>query len=344
MTASTREQLSRDEHAASWCLRLAEDKLTMEDRRALDSWLVDADNRKAFELAVSLWRHLDVAAEQPEVIRLRTQALEDFRLANSQRWARSLPIAWRWASLAAGLVAVAVIAIVLSVRSDAQDIRTGIGERRVVTLAEGSQISLDAETKVKVRLTEDRRQIELLAGRARFDVAKDPLRPFSVTVGDKVVVATGTSFSVERLQQQVRVVLYEGRVEILPSRAASSKATATSNKTVVLVPGRELIASVSGSVTDTVAVTDVSRSISWESGQLNFIDEPLGSAVERVNRYTERKLDVADAYTAEMRLNGVFNAGDNAAFLEAVRSLLPVDIVETQDHVTLKGRPPRVPN
>src|SRR3546814_14429474 len=86
---------------------------------------------------------------------------------------------------------------------------TEIGERQLAVLEDGSQVSLDAATKVNVRMKEAGRQVELLAGRAKFDVAKDPQRPFTVAAGDKLVVAVGTSFSVELIDGQVRVILYE---------------------------------------------------------------------------------------------------------------------------------------
>src|SRR3546814_19363224 len=64
------------------------------------------------------------------------------------------------------------------------------------------------------------RQVELLAGRAKFDVAKDPQRPFTVAAGDKLVVAVGTRFSVELIDGQVRVILYEGQVEVRDRNSA----------------------------------------------------------------------------------------------------------------------------
>ncbi|WP_163071616.1 FecR domain-containing protein, partial [Acinetobacter baumannii] len=61
----------------------------------------------------------------------------------------------------------------------------------------------------------ERRALRLLAGRARFEVAKDPRRPFAVTAGDRMVVATGTAFSIELFRAEMRVVLYQGSVSVL---------------------------------------------------------------------------------------------------------------------------------
>src|SRR3546814_14684556 len=50
---------------------------------------------------------------------------------------------------------------------------------------------------------------------------KDPLRPFSVAAAGKIVVATGTEFSVELLGRETRVILYEGHVAVLNGSAAT---------------------------------------------------------------------------------------------------------------------------
>ncbi len=210
-----------------------------------------------------------------------------------------------------------------------QPYRTGVGERRVVALADGSKISLDAATEVDVRYRKDRRELRLVQGRAKFSVARDPTRPFSVAAADKVVVATGTEFSVEKLGDDVHVILYEGHVAVL-SRAAPDRPaaplrlkTGASTADQVLTPGRELVARVDAPVAD-VAPTDVARSVSWEAGQIVFDDEPLTSAVERINRYADQPVEVADAAAGRLRVNGVFTAGDTRAFIEGAVGILPL--------------------
>jgi hypothetical protein len=89
----------------------------------------------------------------------------------------------------------------------------------------------------RVRMSGKQRELTLVRGRAKFDVAKDPLRPFTVVAGDKIVVATGTSFSVEMVGKDVRVLLYHGRVSVL-DRGAKAGA----GKELQLNPGDEMIA------------------------------------------------------------------------------------------------------
>jgi len=177
---------------------------------------------------------------------------------------------------------------------------TGIGERRVVILDDGSKISLDAATQVTVHYTKRARQLRLESGRAKFDVAKDASRPFTVGAADKAIRATGTAFSVELLQGAVSVVLYEGHVQVLTDERGSRAEPIKIHEHLdpglrpggtrdELVPGRELIVPVKASAAE-VSDADPVRSLAWEGGQLVFVGEPLASAVERVNRYSSRQI------------------------------------------------------
>lgn len=324
---------ARLEQASAWCLRLSEGALAIDEQSAFDAWIdADPDNLDAFERTVRMWQRFGEAATSPELIEVRERALATYRRRNQARWAvRSGSRRALW-SIAACLV-LAFVASVLWLQSQSDIYRTAVGERRIVVLADGSRISLDAATRVDVRLEKDRRVLVLRQGRAKFDVARDPFRPFSVSAGDKTVVATGTSFSVELLRRRMHVVLYEGQVAVMEARARGRAPVPVALKgdrgaaDRLLSPGSELVAGLSQS-TASVAPTDVARSLSWEVGQLAFIDEPLASAVERVNRYVARRIALADARAARLEINGVFNSGDVEAFLVGVRETLPVRITE----------------
>lgn len=93
--------------------------------------------------------------------------------------------------------------------------RTDIGEQRSLTLADGSTLELNSNSVVRVRYTERERHIDLLAGQALFDVAKDKARPFIVKTGDTQVRAVGTQFDVYRKSRGTTVTVIEGRVAVL---------------------------------------------------------------------------------------------------------------------------------
>lgn len=309
------------EAAAGWRLRLAEGPLSDEEGAAFQGWL-DADPRHpaAFDAALGVWDAAGDQADLPEMIVLRGAALESARRANAARWRRGvLP---RAAAIAAALLVAVLAGAWLFGMPTVY--RTGVGERELVVLSDGSRLSLDADTAVLVRYSNHRRQLDLLRGRARFDVAKDPLKPFTVAAAGKTVVAVGTEFSVERLDRQVRVVLYEGKVSVLKASATVPVGPARQPADAVLRPGAELVIADEAPVAQLASV-DLSRSISWEAGQLVFDDEPLARAVERVNRYSDEKIEVEGQEAAGVLVSGVFTAGDTRAFVDGVSDVFPID-------------------
>ena len=317
----------RAEAAAVWAMRLADGELAPGARRAFDAWIAaDPLNSAAFEEVVGAWQTVDRYATSVPIMAMRRAALAHAHRAAPRRRA-GLPPAW--AGIAACLVAV-VAAAVLWLWTRPDSYQTGIGERRVVVLADGSRLSLDGDSVVQVRLTGDRRRLWLTKGRAKFDVAKDALRPFSVTAGDKIVVATGTQFSVERLGGTVRVILYEGHVAVLRDSGAAPApvevpvAHAMLPAERVLRPGYELALAPASSLRGDgdgahLARIDPVGTLGWESGLLVFSDEPLTTAVARVNRYLDHPLQLADDRTGELRISGVFHAGDIRAFADGLR-------------------------
>ncbi len=331
-------QPDRHEEAALWCISLAEGELPPGEREAFDRWMQDDRNAAAFQAVVRTWETADSAAHLPEAIGMRSAALESYRTVHRRRWARRPATrfggarSWWAGGIAAALLLAVATPFMLG--DSARPYRTEVGERRVALLDDRSRLSLDADSLVEVDMTDKQRELTLVRGRARFDVAKDPLRPFTVVVGDKMVVATGTSFSVEMIGKELRVLLYHGRVSVL-DRGDPAHA----RKELQMEPGQEMIAPIGARAKPTLVSFDPERSASWETGQLSFGDEPLALAAARMNRYSDRKLVLGDAKVAGVRVNGVFTAGDTAAFVEGVTRMNPVRAEYAAGQITLKTVP-----
>ncbi|MBJ7498662.1 MAG: FecR domain-containing protein [Sphingopyxis sp.] len=326
----------REEQAAAWCLLIADRPLTAREQGDFDEWLA-ADRRHArhFEQMVAVWQGTDAIAEMPGFLSLRARALTAMEQARADTEAPGL-------TRRRAFAAMAVVALMASAAgwywSHGADVYfTEIGERRVVRLDDGSSVSLDADSRISVSFTDERRGITLDRGRAKFDVAKDPLRPFTVTAGSQAVVAVGTSFSVELLRDQLRVLLFEGQVAVVPRAAATGKVRAgksTVQPTPQLAPGQELVASLSSGAAEIVPVAE-GRSPGWESGQVDFDDMPLANAVERINRYAASPIAIGDAAAGRHLVSGVFNAGDTESFIRGVTSLYPLVAREENGRIVI---------
>jgi transmembrane sensor len=340
MTAATAgldaEYRTRLEQAAQWRIRLQESPEVGHSAEFL-LWTSDANNQAALDDIALAWDAVEVNAASAELIALRSTALADARKSAKPRWRfQLLPLRAIAATLlvSAGIGVAAYIYVGIPVRYS-----TANGERRIVTLADGSQLSLDADTEVTVRYSRAMRQLVLDRGRARFEVSHDIARPFTVKADAETVLAVGTNFDVERLDEKVIVTLLQGQVVV---RAGDGKAApqgptpgAQSEQSVMLKAGERLIAR--SGAPFSVAPADISSAVSWERARFEFYDEPLSDAVARINRYARIPISV-DPEAAQLRISGVFHADDTNAFIEAVTNYLPVDAIAANERIVLQAR------
>jgi len=313
--------------AVAWHTYLHESELT--STPDFESWLKDRSNAYVWGQAVSVWDFLGDQAREPELVSARTRALLAVKRAMAQRraiWS------WQWAAVAA---AAAGLLIVVGVQgynwiSRPADYTTGFGERRIVRLEDGSRISLDSDSEVTVRYTHYARSLHLLKGQARFDVAHDVERPFSVIARDRKVVATGTAFNIDLTRPNVAVTLIEGHVVVLDATGDAQLAQPTAKKVplVELHAGQELVAA--NDKAPIVKDVDIKQVTAWVSGQLVFSNETLSDVVARVNRYSATPIVIADSDLANEKVSGVFNVGDVPGFLDIITQTLPLSVSDDQ--------------
>jgi transmembrane sensor len=322
------DQQRRLDRAAQWRLRLTRDPSWAKQSEYL-RWCSDPLNASASEAVDQGWSSVGSIENAPEMLELRRQALSRLRQVGASRWHT------RKAKLSAAVAAVLIaafgsVALYLSLHLPTY-YQTDIGERRVVALPDGSRISMDSDTRVRVAYEKAMRSITLDRGRSRFDVAHDSSRPFSVTAGSQTVVAIGTSFDVERLHSTVLITLIQGQVVIKGTEPELM------NPTISLNAGEQLVAS--RDLKPNIVAADPQVARAWEAGRLLFRDELLSDAVARVNRYTVHSIQV-DPTIASIRISGVFNAGDVGSFVSAVTSYFPVQASTTRDSsIFLQPRP-----
>ena len=298
------------------------------------------------------WDSLDKHAETPELMGYREEAISYARNASAARWLRVNPYTrrpWRVAAAAAGIALVIATGWQLSPYGYRPGLyRTDIGEQRIVELEDHSRITLDAITQLQVRYTKDARIIDLKQGQAQFSVAHDPSRPFKVVAGNQTIIAVGTVFTVEYVDQKVHVAMMEGRVAVVPEqtrlpqpgslpsastdskgvRVASSKHTAVSTDpqggTIELSAGEELHVARDGQTVVTPKA-DLEAATAWREGKVIIRTEPLSEAVERLNRYSKLQIKIVGEELADEHISGVFEAGDTQGFVSAVQRYLPVE-------------------
>lgn len=281
-----------------------------EAKRAAQGWRgQDVRHERAWRSVETAMMAFDLA-EAPGLDDLRAEARQAIAGAQRRRVARAVGIAGG-ALIAAGLTAAVFVGPLA--RPEAEVFETRSGERREARLADGSRLRLDGDTRIEARLTRKSRDVRLARGQARFDVASDPARPFTVAVNGRRVQAVGTSFNIDRLPGRSVITLLHGKVRI-GSESDPQRWTAT------LVSGQQFVAA--DGAPDKIASVDPRAATAWSQGRLVFQDVALSDAVAQANRHGAR-LSV-DPVAARLRITGVFRAGDRAALVEAVTASLPI--------------------
>jgi transmembrane sensor len=306
--------------ASRWFARKRSGEMTAAETTELEAWLAaDPEHRALFDQAEYWWGAASALRGDPAILKLREEVARPAprrRMWAGGALAASLAAVFGgWAAVDAGLLPTPAALL-----SGEQTFRTGVGQTATVRLRDGSVVTLDTDTVLTARETAERRMIRLSRGQAYFKVAKDKSRPFTVAAGDKVVTAVGTAFSVRVQAKAVEVTLVEGRVRVdesppilpLPERRAARVASTN------MEAGSKLVA-----VEDkgwVLRPVDTAKSTSWLEGQLIFENRPLGEVAAELNRYSDRKIVIADAAVARTPITGAFATGDVSAFVSAVRS------------------------
>lgn len=264
-------------------------------------------------------------------------------LASASRPTRHGRRHWRFAAAALAVVALGIYMLAIHPRFAADRYTTAVGGVEDVSLSDGSKITLNTDTSIRVSFSDRERTIELEKGEAFFNVAKDKTRPFVVYAGNKRVMAVGTRFSVRRDRNDIQVVVAEGRVNLaasaeqllvvpqasdgrgpMPATFLDAGAVArTSNADVLVRPD---------------AGAEIVKLLSWRRGYVYFDNVPLADAVAEFNRYNTRKILIEDPEIAALRVGGNFRSTNIDAFLDLIQSGFPIAVDDDGDRIVLKGR------
>jgi len=304
--------------AAAWLAKLHAEDRDAADEAAFRAWL-DASpaHAQAFEAVDRMWS--DVGG------------LTDLRGDLGRKPARGLTrsVTSRRALLTGvGLLAVTGGSALFWRSASAKVYETEVGEQKHVALDDGSQLFLDAQTRIAVSFSETARTVNMQYGRANFRIVPDSKRPFIVEAAEHKIVATRCNFDVRCENGQVQVVLIHGEADVKPASSSGGRSER-------LKAGERLVASSDVEKRDKPDMTHV---LAWQTGYEMFDKEELAQAVEEMNRYSTAKLAV-DPGIAGLKVSGMYRVGDNSAFAHSLAKLLPITVRQIGDTLVLSADP-----
>jgi transmembrane sensor len=204
------------------------------------------------------------------------------------------------ATLAIVTTAVGVAWLTLASRGSPPELRppapreyaTAPGQRAVLRLLDGTEVTLNVASRLRMPAGfADRREV-YLQGEAYFSVRHDSLRPFTVHTPRGVTRDLGTRFAVRAYSDEAadRVVVAEGAVALaeIPLHAGQIATLSPAGRVSVLRTG------------------DVTRELGWIHGRLELENVPLGEAARRLGRWYDLDVRVVGSNLARRPVTGSY--------------------------------------
>ncbi len=267
----------------------------------LAAWrAADAAHDRAYRRAERVWRLTgEVAPAAPVIV----PAAPVVTLSDHRR-PRRRAMAYGAAALAAACLLVLLMPTAM-LRLQA-DYLTGAGERRQITLADGTVVDLNADSAVAVDYTAERRDLILLSGEAFVTVGRDG-RPFRVRAKDMTVVDIGTAFDVDMGTEAYSVAVEHGAVQVTYNGGLNPVDAR-------LGPGDRLrIDRASGAAARRSGAS--SQIAAWRQGRLIVEDATIGDVVDMMRRYHRGMIILRDEALAAKRVTGVYDLADPVSAL-----------------------------
>jgi transmembrane sensor len=202
-------------------------------------------------------------------------------------------------------------------RAWSADVRTALGERRSITLADGTRVTLNTDSAIDIRIDRNERRVRLIEGEIMVATAHrdGERRPFIVETRQGSLQPLGTRFAVRQQSGLCRLDVFEGAVRISP-RDAPLLAP------VVRAGQRASFTRDAVSAPETISENDAA----WMDGLIVAGGMRLGDFIEELGRYRAGHVS-CDPAVAGLRLSGTYPLADTDRVLDTLTRILPVEVV-----------------
>ena len=226
---------------------------------------------------------------------------------------------------------------------------TRTGEQRSLALEDGSIITVNTRSQVLVGMTDKVRRVVMDRGEAYFDVARDPMRPFTVEVGGQSITAWGTEFNLRRYGDGFTVALIDGRLAVHrqgvePPADLDWLDLGVHPDDVYESPVGEDLGLVAGTVLDFNAENqtfkvrrdpEIAHRQQWRQGRLTFIDEPMAKVVAELSRYSRKPIRIHDPEVGDIRIFATLRLDSIDAALTTLENAVPIQVIPTSTVIAI---------
>ena len=299
--------------ALAW-LSVLHDQPDSGDQATFSRWLhADPAHAEAYAQAQVVWELSEVAGstladEEALVLQRYLSAMDVPR----RRWLQP------WSS---GLAVAACLMLMVGVFAGWQPLRwiddlgadyvSAPGQVRTVTLADQSQVTLDADSAIAIHFRRGERHVELRRGVAFFHVTHTG-EPFVVDAHGGEARVLGTEFEVRLQPHGAQVTVLSGRVGVKADKEAAQQ----------IVTADQQVAYSAAGVGEAVHRVDSQARLAWRTGWLTYAKTPLAEVVADLQRYYPGQIVLLNSPLGERRISGSFPSQNPQAVLDSLQGVL----------------------
>jgi len=328
-----------DAMARNWFALLTSEESTDADIAAFEEWCdADPTHEDAYGKISQIGNELSLLAHTQQgenLLEFAEESLNEQSLVSKiVAYVKGLTGLPYGAPISAA-VGVILLAIYIQVPAPSVNIhQTQVSEIQDIILADGSIITLGAQSLVEVAYTESIRTVNLRKGQAFFDVAKNPERPFIIKLDDAEISVLGTKFDVHLDQAYTTVAVMEGRVRITPTQTALLQPK-KGVEAAILHAGQEV------SVSDVGFANEIRNTQTkpgeWREGRMVYAEAPLGRIIRDINRYYGTPIVLGHQSLHAILMTTSFETNQVDVFLRNLPDMLPVTVVrDVSGTITIK--------
>jgi ferric-dicitrate binding protein FerR (iron transport regulator) len=228
---------------------------------------------------------------------------------------------WKYAAVAAVIAGVVFFTGIwqqkrLQTGNEMNEIATRKGSRSNIRLTDGTQVWLNADSKLTYAASFSGKTREVvLTGEAYFDVAHDSTRPFIIHTGKANIRVLGTTFNVRNYPQEnaLEATLMRGKIEVSFTDRPNEKIILKPLEKIVIA--KEQVTGVSNTPVEKIVVTSatyadkdsVIAETAWMSDKMVFINQPLERIAQELERSFGITITFKTAAVKDYRYTGVFD-------------------------------------
>jgi len=316
---------TQEQAALAW-LSLLHDQPSSGDQVVFSQWLqADPAHAEAYAQAQVLWELSEgpartLADEDALALQSYLNAMKRSRRSTLGRWSGALAMA-------------ACLLLMISLGTGWQPMRwvddlgadyvSAPGEIRTVTLADQSQVTLDADSAIAVDFSRGERHVQLRRGAGFFSVTHTG-EPFVVDAENGQARVLGTQFEVRLQPRGAQVTVLSGRVGVTADRNAEQQ---------ILTAGQQ-VAYGEGSAEKSHAV-DSEAQLAWRQGWLNYYKATLADVVQDLGRYYPGRIVLLNDELAARRVSGSFPSRNPQAVLSSLQGVLGFEQHQVLGHLII---------